>query len=53
MQEKNINSENTQELLDYSFKLLLVDVLFNNEELTKKENQDDYFDEKGYINHSE
>ncbi|MBQ3253752.1 MAG: hypothetical protein IJA65_04265 [Acholeplasmatales bacterium] len=23
------------------------------EELTKKENQDDYFDEKGYINHSE
>ena len=37
MQEKNINSENTQELLDYSFKLLLVDVLFNNEELTKKE----------------
>ena len=37
MQEKNINSENTQELLDYSFKLLLVDVLFKNEELTKKE----------------
>ena len=37
MQKKNINSENTQELLDYSFKLLLVDVLFNNEELTKKE----------------
>ena len=37
MQEKNINSENTQELLDYSFKLLLIDVLFNNKEITKKE----------------
>lgn len=37
MQEKNINSENIQELLDYSFKLLLIDVLFNNKEITKKE----------------
>lgn len=37
MQEKNVNSENIQELLDYSFKLLLIDVLFNNKEITKKE----------------
>jgi len=37
MQEKNNNGENAQELLDYSFKLLLIDLLFKNKEITKVE----------------
>lgn len=37
MLEKNNNSEKSQELLDYSFKLLLIDVLFDKKELTKTE----------------